>query len=53
MRYGIAVVRSSRHRAAARAFVATLLQPVAQHILGAAGFTTLPGHGSFTKAGTG
>jgi molybdate transport system substrate-binding protein len=38
VRYGIAVVRASRHAGAARAYVAKLLAPQAQRKLQAAGF---------------
>jgi molybdate transport system substrate-binding protein len=38
VQYAVAVVRSSRHKAAARAFVAKLLRPTAQMRLQAAGF---------------
>jgi molybdate transport system substrate-binding protein len=41
VQYAVAVVRSSSHRAAARAFVAKLLRPTAQKQLQAAGFLRL------------
>lgn len=53
VRYAVAVVASSRHKTAADAFVRRLLEPPAQHDLAAAGFVTEPGHGFFTKIGTG